>query len=131
MQITKEHLRCTESYRRRSRHDVCLIKMPDSSHMFVRLQALFTCHAANQLWKLALVTQFKTIQDPEQSITGMRRVCDSTQSSIIQTDWIVRSIHVASTFDFENDNQFFVNDLVDSDNASDVYLRLLNLTSVH
>jgi hypothetical protein len=38
-----------------------------------------------------------------------------------------------ATFAYKDNNQFFVNDLlvVDSDNASDVYLCLLNLPSVH
>jgi hypothetical protein len=54
----------------------------------------------------------------------MRVVANQSTGGIIDVDWIIRSIPLASTFDEENPDEWFVNDLLDGD----LLFRLMPLT---
>lgn len=125
--IVTEYLRCSPNFYRRPRNDVCLVKMNDGQHIFARLQLIFSCMTSPRQWNLALVTLFKTIETPDQSVIGMREIKEDRDTSLIELDWIVRSVYISPTFDRER--HYFVNDLVDADCAADVFLRLHSLRS--
>lgn len=57
----------------------------------------------------------------------MRRVREDTHGSFIEISWIERAVFLSSTFETDFPQDFFVNDLVDRDNAPDTYIRLQKL----
>jgi hypothetical protein len=131
MKLVPEYLRCTDNFHRRPRFDVCLVRQPNGTYIFARLELIFTCQAAGKDWKLARVTLFKTIEDAGKSATGMRRVRQD-RAAFVMLSWIVRSVFLSPTFDKGTGatREWFVNDLVDSeDDPSDMYIRLKELTS--
>ena len=81
--------------------------------------------AQGQIWKCARVQKFQTTYLPHETFTGMRMVREENVATFIHVDWIVRSVFLCPTFG-EN-GEFFVNDLLDKDAESDVYLRLKDI----
>lgn len=100
--------------------------MPDGKHSVVKLLMLFRCSAGGRDWFLALVKLFRTVKAPHQSVTGMRQVAEYQGTAFVEVPWIVRSVFLSPKFNQEE--YFFVNDLVDTDCASDMYLRLKDLS---
>lgn len=125
----REFLRCSPKFYNRARYDTCLVQQPDGTAVFARLQAIFTCKAEGRLWRAARVTLFKTVQHSHETGIGMRRVREDLEGAFIETDWIIRCVFLSPTFENDFPYDFFVNDLVDEGNSSDIYLRLNQLSN--
>jgi hypothetical protein len=87
--ITTEYVRATSSFHNQPRYDTVLVRMPDGNNVFARVHRIFQFLAAEQVWKVALVTLFRTLQSPSASRTGMRLVREDLDSSFIEVSWIV------------------------------------------
>ena len=106
---------------------IVLMFLPaEQQYVFARLHAIWTLPCCDKLWKLALVTFFKTIKTPEQSIIGQRLVREDRDSGFIQLEWIKRRAYMSSCFERGFEDDYYITDTI---NDSDMYLRLQNLNS--
>ena len=127
-QIMSEYLHCSVKFHGRDCSDTCLAQFNDKRYAFARLRLIFTSTVENRTWKVARGTLFKTLDKPKDTYIGMRLVREDTHGAFIDIDWIVRSVFLSTLYGHNRPRDYFVNDLLDANSQSDMFLRLHNTT---
>lgn len=117
--LTWEYARCADKFYNKRRYDCVLVNAP-TEQFFARIQGLYSCLAFNKTWLLACVTRLKRIDNQRSQVIGFPHVREERSGIWIDVSWITRFVYEQPTFD--RDDEFFINDVVDSD----MFLRLLN-----
>ena len=127
-QVLSEYLHCSTKFHGRDRSDTCLVQFNNKKYAFARLRLIFTCTVGSRTWRVARVTLFKTLDKPEDTYIGMRLVREDTHGAFVDIDWIVRSVFLSTLYDPQRPHDYFINDLLDMNSQSDMFLRLRNVT---